>query len=435
VRWKPEKIAEWFAVAVVAIILLLLLTIGFLYVTHGTPVARVRAIGDRAGPPAAGEPLFRETMELMTGTPMSNGNQVTVLDNGRETYPALFADLRSARSTITIQLYYCANGVLADTLKTILIDRATHGVRVLFLVDAIGSNFSDDYEDALEKAGVDVRVFRPVRFHSLHKISQRAHLRVIVVDGKIGYTGGFGIDDQWLGDGVSRGWRDTNVRFTGPAVLQLQAIFASSWAETSGTLLTGDVFFPLRNQFPGGGHVAGLMHATPSIGSTKAERFYALSIASARKTLFLTNAYVVPDDDFRLLLIRAARRGVDVRILLPGDSNDVKTVMYAARHRYEELLAGGVHIYEYQPKMIHAKTFVVDGVWSQVGSLNFDNRSIAFNEESSLMILDRGIGARLDSLFLRDLQHSTRIELAKFKQRGFKERLFENIDNLFSRLL
>ncbi len=169
---------------------------------------------------------------------------------------------------------------------------------------------------------------------------------------------------------------------------QLQATFASGWAEASGELITGDVFFPPQSFAEVGPVRAALLHSVPTVGSTPAERFLALSISGARRTLYISNSYFVPDDDFRDLLVRAAKRGVDVRVLTAGDKSDVKTTLYAGRARYPELIEGGVRIYEYQPTMMHAKTFVVDGVWSTVGSLNFDNRSLVFNNESNLVALD-----------------------------------------------
>jgi cardiolipin synthase len=429
------RVLKWAGLGLLGLLMFGFTLIGILSITRGTPVRTVRAIGDSSGPPIVEDSLFRHTIELMTSTPVRAGHEVRVLTDGHETYPALFADMRRALSTINIQLYYCNNGVLADSLKNILIDRARAGVRILFLIDAIGSQLTTSYSDSLRAAGIRVETFRPLRWYHLYKWSNRAHLRVVVVDGQVGYTGGFGIDDQWLGDGHTTGWRDTNVRFTGPAVLQLQATFASSWAETTGTLITGDAFFPSHLLGRQGGIKAGLLHAIPGAGSTTAERLFALSIAGAKRSIYLTNAYVVPDDDFRRLLIQAAKRGVDVRIMLPGEKNDVKTTYYAARARYEELIEGGVRIYEFKPAMIHAKTFVIDGVWSTVGSLNFDNRSMAFNEESTLLVADPRIGAVMDSIFRNDLRYADAVDLEVFRRRGLKDRVFEKATNMISRLL
>jgi len=218
--------------------------------------------------------------------------------------------------------------------------------------------------------------------------------------------------------------------------MQLQSAFASAWAEATGELITGDIFFPPQGFQPlPGGIQAGLLFTSPTTGSTPAERFLALSIASAHKTLFITNSYFVPDDDFRRLLKRVAKRGVDVRVLTVSTKTDVKTTWYAGRHWYEDLLAGGVRVYEYQPTMIHSKTIVVDGLWSSVGSMNFDNRSLAFNNESNLVVLDSGFGAGMDSVFFNDLRHAKEIKLAEFKRRSVWDRLLEIGAVTLSRLL
>ncbi|HEU4643745.1 MAG TPA: phospholipase D-like domain-containing protein [Gemmatimonadaceae bacterium] len=411
--------------------------IGVEYTTRGTPLSRVSAIGDHGGPPGAADSLFERTMELFTGITLDPGNRVEVLANGDETYPRLWRDLRSARQSITLQMYYCKPGRMADTLKAIISEQARRGVRVLFLHDAFGSqNLTDGYLDSLRAAGVKVAIFRPVHWYSLHKAQSRSHIRVVVVDGRIGYTGGFGIDDKWFGDGHSADeWRDTNVRFTGPAVAQLQATFAAGWVEATGQLLTGDLFFPHEPPQPGAVQLAALFHSAPTIGSTPAERYLALSIAGARKTLYITNSYFVPDDDFRNLLERAARRGVDVRVLTAGQKTDVKVTLWAGRDRYPDLLDAGVKIYEYQPTMMHAKTLVVDGVWSSIGTMNFDNRSMVFNDESNLLVLDPDVGARMDSLFLDDLRYSKEIEAKQFERRGVGEKIMERGATLLSRVL
>jgi cardiolipin synthase A/B len=249
---------------------------------------------------------------------------------------------------------------------------------------------------------------------------------VVVVDGRVGYTGGFGLADYWLGDGRHDGqWRESNVRFMGPAVAALQAAFASGWAETKGELLTGDLFFPPVSFEDKGTVRAGLMHSLPTIGSTPAERFYALTIAGARKTLYISNSYFVPNSDFCQLLINAAKRGVDVRILTVGSATDVKSTWYAGRALYENLLAGGVKIYEYKPTMMHAKTIVVDGMWSSMGSMNFDNRSIAFNNESQILALDSTVGKQMDDIFMEDLKYSDEIKLETFRNRPWTGKVLE----------
>jgi cardiolipin synthase len=224
------------------------------------------------------------------------------------------------------------------------------------------------------------------------------------------------------------------VRFTGEAVRQLQAAFVACWAEATGEMLVGPVLFPAVKS-SGGGIVAGALHGSPSVGSTEAERFFALSIASARKRLYITNSYFVPDKDFRNMIADAARRGVDTRILTAGPNTDVKSTLYAGRARYEELLEAGVRIYEYRRTMMHAKTLVVDGMWGAVGSMNADNRSMSFNEETVLMMLDADVGATLEQHFADDIAHSDEIDLTVFCRRGPWEHVKEHAAHIVWRLL
>ena len=412
--------------AVVGVLLVVAFAlIGLLTVTRGTPVRRVLAVGDRQLP-SVRDSVFTRTIELFSGMQIEPGNAVQILPNG-SVYPALWADIRSAQRTITVQMYFSKPGAVADSMGTYLAERARAKVRVLVLLDAFGSqDLSGKWVDGLRSAGVEVAWLRPLHWYALHRAAQRSHVRVVVVDGRVGYTGGFGLADYWLGNGHAEDqWRETNARFEGPTVAQLQAAFASGWAEAAGELITGDVFFPPQSFATAGSVRAALLHSVPTIGSTPAERFLALSITGARRTLYISNSYFVPDDDFRSLLVRAAQRGVDVRVLTAGDKSDVKTTLYAGRARYPELLKGGVRVYEYQPTMMHAKTFVVDGIWSTVGSLNFDNRSLVFNNESNIIALDEGVGAVLDSLFMDDLRYSKEIKLEEFNRRSLVEKMLE----------
>ena len=422
---------------VLALFAILLALIAFLSMTRGTPVHSVLGPGAMGPPPAVSDPLYARTLELFARTHIEPGNRIRILRNGNETYSALWTDLRSATRTITLQMYYAMPGVLADTLAAVLSERARAGVRVMVILDAFGASpIKEEWIKALRAAGVEVEWLRPLHWYSLDKAGNRSHVRAVVVDGRIGYTGGFGIADKWQGNGLQPDqWRDTNARFEGPVVMNLQAAFMSAWAETTGELLTGDLFFPRTSFDSVGPATAGLLYTTPSLGSTDAERFLALSIASARKTLYITNSYFVPDDDFRRMMTEAAKRGVDVRVLTAGDQTDVKTTTWASRARYEELLEGGVRIYEYQPVMVHAKTFVVDGLWSSIGTLNFDNRSLALNNESNLVMLDATLGDAVTAMFFSDLEHAKEITLETFARRPFTARILEWGANLLSRLL
>lgn len=416
-----------YAVVIVAAV------IGLLFLTRGTAVRRVRAVGADGAPVAPTESAFIPMIAILTGTPLLAGNRVDIVLNGDGTYPPLFADLRSAKQTITIQMYYLRAGRVADELAGILEERARAGVLVLFLYDAFGSSLGRDYYRRLRRAGVRAVPFRPLRFQNLWIIQNRAHVRGVVVDGRIGWTGGFGFDDKWLGGGLRPNeWRDTSVRFEGPAVRQLLAAFVAGWSEARGEILTGRL---IEDTYKDGVALAGLLYTAPTLGSTPAERYLALSIAGSRERFFVTNAYFAPDTNFVNLLAEAARRGVDVRILVGGPRTDVRLARLAAHGRYEALLTAGARIWEYRPSTLHAKTFVVDGLWVSIGTMNFDNRSLALNDESTLMILDPQAGEQMEKIFFEDLTHATEIDLAKFRRRPQYQHIAEWGANLLTRLL
>jgi cardiolipin synthase len=421
------SLIKYIAIAALLLFALILALIGILSVTHDTPVRNVIAEGDKDGPPSIADSLFSRSIELYTGTHIDPGNKVQILLNGDGTYPQLWKDLASAQRTITVQMYYSQPGAVADTMAKYLIEKARQKVRVLLLLDAFGSQpLKREWLQRVKAAGVEVVWLRPLRWYSLQKAAQRSHVRVVVVDGRIGYTGGFGLADYWLGDGHHEDqWRETNVRFEGPTVAALQATFAAGWAEATGELLTGDVFFP-KSSFAEVGNVkAGLMHSVPSMGSTPAERFLALTIAGARKSIYISNSYFVPGENFMQLLLAAQRRGVDVRVITVSRKTDVKTTWYAGRTYYEKLLEGGVKIYEYEPTMMHAKSMVVDGTWSYVGSMNFDNRSLSFNDESLLVALDPAVGAQMNSIFTDDIKSSQEMKLDEFRKRPLSNKILE----------
>jgi cardiolipin synthase A/B len=420
---------RWTLIVVVAGLAL----IGFLHLTRGTAVRHVRGVAADGAPISVSAPEFPLMATMTTGAWLASGNLVDVMLNGDGTYPRLWDDLRSAEHSITLQLYYGAPGRMATTLGEILIERARAGVRVLVLYDAFGAvDIPAAHREQLRAAGIAVEPFRPIRLSSLHLAQHRSHVRGIVIDSRIGWTGGFGIDDKWFGDGHSHGsWRETNVRFEGPAVRQLQAAFAAAWVEATGVMLTGRATLVPH----GNGATAALLHTEPTLGSTSAERFVALSIAAARRTLYITNPYFAPGRNFIELLIEAARRGVDVRILTAGARTDIAIVRSAGRFWYEALLSAGVRVYEWQPSTLHAKTLVVDGEWSAIGSMNFDNRSMALNDESTLMVLDATVGEEMNRIFMEDLRRAEAISLATFRQRSFVQRVMERGASLIMRML
>lgn len=421
--------------------LVILALVGLPHVFRNPLVRNVIARGVKGVPAVGNEARFADAFTLLTGTTLTPGNSVEVLANGDGTFARLWQDLRAAQRSITVQMYYAGPGAVADSVTRILAERSRSGVDVYFLYDAFGAqDLPRRNLDTLRAAGVRVSEFRPLRWYALDRANHRSHVRGVVVDGAVGYTGGFGFDDKWLGGGRSpREWRETNVRFLGQAVMQLQAVFVAKWAEAVGELLAGEALFPAGGVAGSGegvrGGPAALLYSPPLTGSTTAERLLALSIASARRRLYITNAYFIPHADFVQLLAEAARRGVDVRILTNGERTDVRTTWLAGRSRYEPLLAAGVRIYEYRPTTVHSKTFVVDSEWLAVSTMNFDNRSLAYNNEVALVVRDRAVGATMDSLFVEDLRFAEEFSLVSFRHRPWTARIMERAAGVLANVL
>jgi cardiolipin synthase len=423
------RILLWILIALVVFVAI----IGFLFLTRGTAVRRVRGIGVDGTPVSPDEEAFPLTVTLLTGSVLNDGTEVELVLDGA-VYPRLWEDLRNAKQSIYIRMYYAGSGRITEQLESILMERLRAGVSVYMLYDAFGAKaLGGAYAQRLRDAGAQVKPFRPLRFSNLWIIQNRGHVRVIIIDNSIGWTGGFGFDDKWLGEGrTGTGWRDTSARIRGPAVLQLAEAGVAGWAEATGELFTGRFAMP---RCDGGVSAAGLLYTSPTLGSTPAERLLALSIAGARKKLFITNAYFAPDRNFVALLVDAAKRGVDVRLLVGGPKTDVRVARQAAHGRYDALLAAGVKIFEYNPTTLHAKTFVVDCRWSTVGTMNFDNRSLALNDEVTLMILDSKFAQRMESMFEDDVAESTPVDPVRFRNRPRHEHVTEWAANQVTRLL
>jgi cardiolipin synthase len=387
-----------------------------------------------------------------TGVALLPGTAAEVSANGDELFPGLWDDLRSAQRSISIVQYYWGAGAVLDSGTQILAGRARAGVAVRVVYDAFGAgDLPAAYFDSLRAAGVRLAEFRPLRWYSLDRATHRSHVRAVIVDGRVGYTGGYGLDDKWLGDGVSAGeWRETSVRLTGPAVQQLEGAFIAHWAEATGELLAGagppgapeaaagraePPAAHRASDTSGTAALAAVVYSPAGIGSSPAERLLALSVAVATRRLWITNAYFVPDDDFVGLLTAAAARGVDVRVLTNGAESDVRTTWFAGRHRYESLLRGGVRIWEYEPTVMHAKTLVADERWVEIGTINFDNRSLAYNEEVAFLAIDAELAARMDSLFRADTGRAREVTLAEFRQRPVLQRLREWASSLVGSIL
>lgn len=374
---------------------------------------------------------FLQTMHALTGAPLSEGNRVDVLCNGVQIFPSMLAAIRIAKKTINLEFYIYWDGEIGRTFAEALAERARAGVEVKIILDAVGSaTMSGQMIDFLTRNGVDLEWYHPLRWYTLSRFNHRTHRKLLIVDGRVGFSGGVGIADNWLGDADSRDhWRETVVRVEGPVVTQMQFAFMDNWVKSRGELLTGLDYFPEVER--AGNQVTQVIKSSPSEGSSTVKLLYIISIVSATKSIYISNAYFVPDRDTIRALEGAVRRGVDVRVVVPGDKTDVPIVRQASRVHYEWLLRRGIRIFEYQPTMMHAKTMTVDGLWSTVGSSNFDDRSFRLNDEVNVNIYDTGTAKRMEDIFFEDLARSREITLRKWFKRGTFDRVKETIANVF----
>jgi cardiolipin synthase len=377
-----------------------------------------------------GEPSFFPTIEAHTGAPIAGGNRIDVLLNGDETFPIMLRDIKAAKSTITFAQYLYEGGALGRELAQAFAERCRAGVKADILLDSHGSGKTPAEIIALMRdAGCHVEFFRRVDAPAiifpwkLLRYNYRSHRRILVIDGRVGFTGGYGISDAWTGDGrTAEHWRDTNARIEGPVVKFLQAAFAESWLETTGIAIGGEGYFPRLE--PVGKVPAQIVSSSPAGGSFQNYLLFLLSINSARKSILITNPYFIPDDVMTEALVKAAARGVRVVVLVPGEI-DSQLTYTASRSHYGPLLLGRVEIFEYQTALLHAKTMVVDGIWATIGSTNLDNRSFALNQELNLTLYDTAVARRLEEIFQEDLKFSKKIIYEEWHSRSIFERIFE----------
>jgi len=376
-----------------------------------------------------GEATFFPTIEAHTDAAIVGGNRIDILLNG-DTFPVMLRDIKAAKSTITFAQYLFEGGSLAKEFAEAFAERCRAGVEADILLDSHGSGSTPaEILSLMRDAGCHVEFFRRVEAPSiifpwkLLHYNYRSHRRILVIDGRVGFTGGYGISDTWTGDGrTDKHWRDTNARLEGPAVKFLQAAFAESWLETTAIAIGGEGYFPRLE--PVGKVPAQIVSSSPAGGSFQNYMLFLLSINSARKSILITNPYFIPDDVMTEALLKAAARGVNVVILVPGKIDSQLTYVTSRSH-YGRLLLGGVEIFEYQASLMHAKTMVIDGIWATIGSTNFDNRSFALNQELNLTVYDVSLARRLEEIFRDDLKYARKITYDEWKSRSIFERLFE----------
>lgn len=373
---------------------------------------------------------FIRSMSSLLGPHLMGGNTVTPLVNGVEIFPSMLEAIRAAKHTITFETFIYWSGAIGEEFAAALSERARNGVKVHVLVDWMGSTkMNDELLKQMTDAGVEIERFHPVRWYTLTKLNNRTHRKLLVVDGKIGFTGGVGIADQWLGNAEDKEhWRDSHYRVEGPVVADMQGTFIENWLQTSGEVLHGPHYFPALDSV--GNATAQMFRSDPGEGSESVRLMYLLSIASARTSIKLAAAYFIPDDLSVKTLVEASRRGVKIQIIVPGSKVDTETTRRASRARWGPLLEAGIEIYEYLPTMYHCKIMIVDSVWTTVGSTNFDNRSFRLNDEANLNVYDRAFAQTQLKDFDADLQHTRQWTLEEYRNRPWYEKLWENAAEL-----
>jgi cardiolipin synthase len=410
------------------------LSIAAALVTLFSPLGRRPATLRVTEVPPVDSPDFLLSVAGAAGAPIEVGGTARLLNNGVEIFPALLEAIRNARHTIDFAAYIWEPGQVSDQMFAALTERARGGVQVRLLLDGVGGlKAPEEGIAALRAAGGRVEPFRPPRFGKFTRFHKRNHRRTIVIDGTIAFTGGAAVGDKWLGDADSEEhWRDTMTVVTGPPAAAVQGAFVSLWAPVAGELLSGEWFFPPLPDTPGGEMRTVGVASSPSSEDHPLRLLMVQTFLSARRRLYITTPYFVPDSTLRQAVVARARAGVDVRILLPDEHTDAKPIRRTSHRYYSELLAAGVRIYEFQPTMMHSKAVVVDGKWAVVGSANMDVRSHELNQENVLGILDPGFAGQVEAAFRRDLERSAEIDRGRWESRGLWDRFLERASAVFA---
>jgi cardiolipin synthase len=379
---------------------------------------------------AAEDPRFPSYVATLLGTASTEGNHYQVLTNGDQIFPAMLEAIRNATRRINFETYVYKAGGVSEQFTTAFEEAARRGVRVNLVIDSVGAGIDNEHEKRLRDAGCRVMTFNTPQWFELEDVNYRTHRKILVVDGEVGFAGGVGLADYWLGNAQDEDrWRDTHFEMRGPIVRLLDGAFYENFAEAADEPVT-----PELDDLPDSLDTEGasvLLRSSPTGGGNDLKRLYLLSLAAARRSIDVTTPYFVTDESTSWAFEDAVRRGVKVRILVESDITDAMPVKYAGRHAYEHLLELGVEIHEYQPTMMHAKTLVVDGVWSMFGSANFDNRSLELNDELNIAVASRTLAARLTDDFEKDRRVSQRIELQTWRERSLLQKAREKFWSYF----
>jgi cardiolipin synthase len=364
----------------------------------------------------------------LTGGALEPGNRIDLLENGDGFFPPLLAAISGAKESIHLESYIWWKGEICRQLATALAAKAQQGVEVRVLLDASGSSrMDDDLEELMRKSGVQLAKFHPIRISNLGRLNNRDHRKICIVDGRIGFIGGHGMAEEWTGHGQDKKhWRDTALRVEGPIVARLQGAFSENWIEETGMIPAGDRYFP--KLLPVGNVSAHIAYTSPSGSISAVQILYYMAIKAARKEILIQNPYMLPDRDALDALEAAVKRGVKVSIMVPAVGvTDSAIVQHASHHHFGSLLRSGVRLYEYKRTLLHQKIIVVDGIWSCVGSTNFDDRSFQLNDEISMGVLDPALAAQLKAHFADDLRYTEERHLEEWKNRGLWHKFVDGV--------
>lgn len=417
----------------IALGVVLALIAALIYVNLGTGERRVTHEIPHLYP--VDDPQFFRAMGMLLGPGIVQGNRVDALHNGDNIFPAMLEAIRGARQTVLFETFIYWSGEIGDEFADALSDRARAGVKVHVLMDWLGClKVEDKLVDRMKEAGVEVHRFHPLRWYNLGRINNRTHRKLLIVDGRIGFTGGVGIAPPWTGNAQDEDhWRDSHFRVEGPVVAQMQGVMLSNWSKATGRILHGPDYFPSPRE--SGDQPAQMFHSSPSGGSESMQLMYLIAITAAVKSIDISSAYFVPDEMARIALVAALQRGVRVRVITPGRKTDQQTVRHASRALWGELLEAGAEIHVYQPTMYHCKLVIVDGLLASVGSTNFDPRSFHLNDEANLNVYHRQFASELTRVFEEDLKRCKRVTLQEWQSRPALEKMRERTAALLAPIL